>query len=316
MPRRPIVVERGLDAAVDALADSGQPATVIARQLGLPVLPVRRYIASRRQTAERPVLAASEAAERDPVDTFRLVFPGMEPMDHQAAYLRETRDTVVLKGRQSGFTQAASALAVHTMLARPGSDTVVVSQSANQSKEVVNRARLGLMELGERLAQDGAGLLRTAGGSRLISLPSTSRSIRGYSPVLAIADEAAWVPDDTYAALRPLVIASGGRIVAQSTPAGPWGWFFELATKTPPGWSRLEVPSTMARTITKERLAREKAELDPDVFAAEYLCKFVVPGLTGLITQERLAELTDEEGKEDSPWERMRAGGQEGDDGR
>ena len=98
----------------------------------------------------------------------------------------------------------------------------------------MTRARAGLRELGERLVQGSTSLLKLANGSRIISLPGTARSVRGWTPRLLIIDEAAYVDPETFAAAKPIV-ATGGRLVVQSTPADETGDFHAIVTGDAPG---------------------------------------------------------------------------------
>jgi hypothetical protein len=116
------------------------------------------------------------------VDTFEKATE-RSPLPWQRQILTETRDTLLLKSRQCGATEAASVLAAHVALTKPGSTTVVISPSLRQWSEVTNRARLFFWRLGEKLRQDSASLLRTAGGSRVISLPGSARGIRGTAAI-------------------------------------------------------------------------------------------------------------------------------------
>lgn len=174
------------------------------------------------------------------------------------------------------MTQAAAALAISTARSRSGADAVIISPSLQQSKEVTTRARIGLYEMNEALTQDSTSLLRLRNGSRIISLPGSQRAVRGYAPALVVADESAWISDDTYSALRPLLAASGGRLVAQSTPGAKVGWFYELTRADHVGddWLRLEIPATQVPFISADFLARERRELPPETFAAEYELTF------------------------------------------
>jgi hypothetical protein len=160
---------------------------------------------------------------------------------------------------------------------------VIISPSLTQSKEVTTRARSGLYELDEDLVQDATGLLRLKNTSRIISLPGNARAVRGYAPALVIVDEASWVADETYAALRPLLAASHGRLVAQSTPGNKVGWFYELwESDLDDEWLRLRVAAGDVPFIDPAFLERERRELPPEVYAAEYLCEFSA-GLGGAL---------------------------------
>jgi hypothetical protein len=88
---------------------------------------------------------------------------------------------------------------------------------------------------GSCMTRDGPVAARATGqglelgsGSRIVSLPGTEGTIRGYSAVsLLIGDEAARVSDALYYAVRPMLAVSQGRLLALSTPFGKRGWFCE-----------------------------------------------------------------------------------------
>lgn len=233
-------------------------------------------------------LAHDLLATLDPVVTFRDAF-GRAPHEWQVGYLREDRNAAVLKGRQVGATEGAACLSIHTARAEPNVDAVIVSPSLKQSGEIIGRARAGLRTLGETLLQDSAAVLRLANGSRIISLPGTPRSVRGYSARLLIIDEAAYVIHETWVAARALV-ATGGRMVVQSTPADESGDFHELVTGDDTSWARFTVRSEEVPTISPAFLESELRAMGPDAFATEYGCVFGKAGAT-LFTADRLASL-------------------------
>ena len=233
-------------------------------------------------------LAADFRAALYPVCLFREAF-GVESLDWQRGYLRETRPTVVLKGRQVGASFSAALLAIHATVYTPNVNAVIVSPSLKQSTEITTRARVGLQRLGARLTQDSASLLRLANGSRILSLPGTARSVRGWTAKLLVLDEAAFIAPETFVAARALV-ATGGRMVVQSTPADEYGDYFELVTADDPSWARFTVRSDEVSTISADFLATERRSMSPDAYAREYECQFGKAGAS-LFTAERLAGL-------------------------
>jgi hypothetical protein len=95
--------------------------------------------------------------------------------------------------------------------------------------------------------------------SRILALPGTEKTIRGYAKAdLVVIDEAARVEDELLAAVRPMLATSegGGRLIALTTPAGKRGWFFEAWTGTEP-WTRVCVTAEDCPRISKEFLAEE-----------------------------------------------------------
>jgi hypothetical protein len=234
-------------------------------------------------------IAADFRAALDPAVLFGAAF-GLEPLPWQVGYLRETRPAVVLKGRQVGASLSAAALAIHVAIYRANTFAAIVSPSLKQSTEITTRARMGLRNIGEPLAQDSASLLRLRNGSRILSLPGSARSVRGWSADLLILDEAAYLEHETIVAARALVAATGGRLVVQSTPGDEAGDFFEIVKAADPAWARFTVPSDSVPTISPEFLAAERKAMSPDSYATEYECAFGKVGAS-LFSAERIASL-------------------------
>ena len=101
------------------------------------------------------------------------------------------------------------------------------------------------------LDEDNRLSLSLRNGSRVVRLPGTAATIRGFSaPDLIIEDEAAFVDDGFYRATRPmLATTSGGRLILMSTPYGKRGHFYE-AWHESGDWHRVEVPATDCPRIT------------------------------------------------------------------
>jgi hypothetical protein len=238
-------------------------------------------------------MAADLRAACDPAALFAAAF-GLAPLDWQRGYLRESRPAVVLKGRQVGASLAAAALAIHAVVYEPNVNAVIVSPSLKQSTEITTKARIGLRSLGARLVQDSTSTLRLANGSRILSLPGTARSVRGWTAKLLILDEAAFINPETFTAARALV-ATGGRLVVQSTPAAETGDFHELVTGDPEdGMARMTIRSDQVPTISAEFLEAERRSMSPAAYAAEYECAFAPTGAT-LFSLDRINALFPEE---------------------
>lgn len=229
---------------------------------------------------------------------------GEEPLPWQEPYLKETRDAVVLKGRQVGASTAGSVIAIRRARYYPGSLVLIVSPSMKQSTEVKERSKSGLLALGEHLVRDSQSVLELGNRSRIMSLPGSAKSVRGWSADLLILDEAAFIEDETFVAARATVAATGGRTIVQSTPMGPFGSFYDLWSDTDPRWAKFRVRSDEVPTIDPSFLANEKATMTPEKYTQEYEADFTNPGL-GLIDPDRLRELTGDEPDPSDIWQRI-----------
>jgi hypothetical protein len=108
--------------------------------------------------------------------------------------------------------------------------------------------------------------------SARIWLLSSSTSCAGVR--LLVIDEAAFVPDELYLAVRPMLAVSQGRLLALSTPHGTRGWWFE-SWRGQAGWERYEVPATRCPRISAEFLEEERRDMGEWWFRQEYLCEFL-----------------------------------------
>jgi hypothetical protein len=119
--------------------------------------------------------------------------------------------------------------------------------------------------------------LELANGSRVVSLPGSEKTTRGYSRAnLIILDEASRIEDALIGSLRPMMaVAKGARFVCMSTPWGRRGFFFDRWQASDPGWLKIEIPAERCVRIPLEFLEEQRRELGPLLFNQEYGCQFV-----------------------------------------
>jgi hypothetical protein len=202
----------------------------------------------------------------------------MKPDPWQADLLRSDHDRVLmLASRQSGKSQTAAALALHTALLEPPALVLLLSPALRQSGELFRDKVLPLWKALGRPSRERPPTqlsLELANGSRIISLPGEEGTIRGFSGVkMLVIDEAARVPDSLYHAVRPMLAVSHGRLVALSLAYAKQGWFYEAWTG-PAAWQRVKITALDCPRITKEFLEEERATMPAQFFAMKYLCEF------------------------------------------
>lgn len=222
-------------------------------------------------------LIEADAPRPDPVAL--AVAAGVPPDPWQAEVLRsDARQILLLASRQSGKSTASSLLAVDEALYRPPALALLLAPALRQSQELFRKVRDALAASGTSvpIIQESALTLEMANGSRIVSLPGTEQTVRGYSNVaLLVVDEAARVSDDLYQAIRPMLSVSGGRIVLLSTPAGKRGVFHREYTEGGPDWHRVKITAHECPRISPAWLAAERARIGERWFRQEYLCEFV-----------------------------------------
>lgn len=195
--------------------------------------------------------------------------------------------------RQAGKSQTAAVLAVHQATTVPNSTTLLVSPGQRQSSELAQKVRVLWRELALPKQGDNAMTLTGENGARVVSLPGSEGTIRGYTADLLILDEAARIEDDLYAAVRPMLAVTDGRLVAMSTPFGARGWWYEEWENGGATWERYRVRATDVPRISAAFLAQERASLGRWMFDQEYGTEFV-SAQDQIFTNEDIARMLDQ----------------------
>lgn len=202
---------------------------------------------------------------------------GFVPDKWQSDFLQSVSKRVLLNcSRQSGKSTVTSVMALHKAIYNAGSLILLLSPSLRQSLELYKKVVDGYLSLGNKATADVAlsTVLKLANGSRIASLPSSEKTIRGYSGVdLLICDEASRISDDLFFAVTPMLAVSGGSLVMLSTPFGQRGIFHELWQQS--DYQKIKVTADECPRITKEFLESERRTLPSRVFRQEYYCEFI-----------------------------------------
>jgi hypothetical protein len=204
---------------------------------------------------------------------------GVVPDGWQEDLLRSSADRVLLNcSRQSGKSTMSAVIALHRALYHPGSLILCLAPALRQSQELFAKIAGFYRDLGRPVSPIGERKLslELENGSRIITLPGTEKTIRGFSGVsLLIVDEAARVEDELYFAVRPMLAVSGGALIMLSTPYGQRGIFYEEWTSGDSReWQRFRVSADRVPRISPEFLSAERRALGSRWFEQEYLCVF------------------------------------------
>lgn len=219
-------------------------------------------------------LADDIAMSVDPVALMRAT--GVEPDPWQSEVLRSTHQRILLNwARQVGKGATMVTLAVHTAAFDPGATVLIVSASQRQASDMLRRCKIAYRALGRPMPteSDSATVLSLESGGRIVSLPASEGTVRGFDAVrLLIVDEASRVPDEVWSAITPTVAVGGGRIVAASTPNGRRGWWYEALEADDSTWLRSTVKASQCPRIPQSFLDEERARMSPAEYASEYEC--------------------------------------------
>ena len=201
---------------------------------------------------------------------------GFAADERQAAVLDSPAKRGILNcTRQWGKSTVLAAKAVHRVWTRPGSLVLVASPGKRQSRLFLRKAAEFLGKLGIRRRGDGdneASLL-LPNRSRIVGLPGTEATVRGFSAAsMALIDEAAIVRDELYMALLPMLAVSDGDMWLLSTPRGCSGFFYE--TWNEEGWEKHTATALEAPWIRREALEAHRRSMPEWRFRQEYFCEF------------------------------------------
>ncbi|MDR3718889.1 MAG: terminase family protein, partial [Bryobacteraceae bacterium] len=254
---------------------------------------------------------------------------GFTPDAVQAEILRSRAERLMLCcTRQFGKSTITAIKALHHAWTHPESLVLVAAPTARQSGEWLRKIRSFLSQLGVRGRSDGINRLscKLPNGSRLIGLPDVPDNVRGFSKAsLVLIDEAAFVADELYQALNPMLAVSRGSLWLMSTPGAQTGFFYEewsreatrkddsfvaedgVATEAVDerlvespaeggaiDWRRFRVTAEQCPRIPPEFLAEQRILLGDAVFRREYLCEFVAAG-TQIIDHALLDSALDDD---------------------
>ena len=194
----------------------------------------------------------------------------------QSEILRNEEDRIILCcHRQFGKTTVTAVLALHHAAYNPGTLILVIAKAERQAQELLRKVRqMGIMVNDVSYVNESRTHLELSNGARVISLPSSSGGIRGYSaPDLVICDEASRIEEDVYVALRPMLL-QGGKMIMLSTPAGKRGFFYQKYIEKN-DWKKYTVTLDNNPRVTQETYEKEKKDWSDRGFAQEFLCEFL-----------------------------------------
>ena len=174
---------------------------------------------------------------------------------------------------------------------------LLVSPSQRQSGELFRKCGEFLKQVEglPRKTEDNKLSLAFENGSRVVSLPSSETTVRGFSsPTLVICDEASRVSDDLYYSIRPMLAVGGGKLILLSTPFGKRGFFFHEWESGGDSWKRVQITADQVPRITQKFLDEELGVIGQWFFDQEYYCQFK-EDVMSLFTYEEVTGAMDDD---------------------
>jgi Terminase large subunit, T4likevirus-type, N-terminal len=200
----------------------------------------------------------------------------------KALMIERPRRSLQLCCRQAGKSTVSALSALWTAIYEPPALILLVSPSQRQSAELFRTTMLyhNALKGAPELSMESVLRAEFQNGSRILALPGTERTVRGYSGAdLIVVDEACRVEDALISAVRPMMATSegGGRLWCLSTPNGKRGFMHEAWTSGDDTWHRTEVAAKDCPRISKAFLDDELRQLGPLQFSQEYSLAWLEP---------------------------------------
>jgi len=193
----------------------------------------------------------------------------------------DTDGNIVLRsGRQVGKSTVISIKAAEYAVKHKGKTILVIASVERQAQLLFEKTLSYIHDNYKSYIKRGRERptkhkLTLTNGSIIHCLPTglSGYGIRGYTVDLLIADEAAFIPEDVWTAVTPMLAVSRGTIILLSTPFGRGGYFYRCFND--PSFTSFHVSSEDCPRKNQVFLDQEKTRMTKLQYAQEYLGEFV-----------------------------------------
>jgi hypothetical protein len=200
--------------------------------------------------------------------------------DWQKKVLETQGDICLRSGRQVGKSTVVSLKAAEYAVKNAKSTILIVAAVERQARLLFDKTLGYLMDHHKDKIKRGKDKptqhkINLINNSVIYCLPTglTGYGIRGYTVNLLIADEAAFIPEEVWLAVTPMLAATKGTKWLLSTPHGREGYYYSCFSD--PNFTSFHVSSEDCPRISRDFLEREKKRLTIAQYAQEYLGEFV-----------------------------------------
>ena len=193
----------------------------------------------------------------------------------------QTEGNICLRsGRQVGKSTIISIKAAEYAVNNKKKTILIISATERQALLLFEKTAGYLFEEFKKLIKKGKDkptkhTIKLKNGTVIHSLPTgmSGYGIRGYTVDLLIADEAAFIPENVWNAVTPMLAITRGKIILLSTPFGKGGYFYRCFQDK--NFKSFHVSSEECPRKDIEFLKRERERMTKMQYAQEYLGEFV-----------------------------------------
>ena len=204
----------------------------------------------------------------------------MIALDTWQQKVMDTKGNICLRsGRQVGKSTIISIKAAKYAAENPKKNIMVIASVDRQSYLLFEKILSYLHENHREMIKKGKDRptkhkVVLKNGSVIHSLPCgmSGYGIRGFTINLLIADEAAFIPEEVWTAVTPMLAITRGDIWLLSTPHGKEGFYYRCFSDE--SFTAFHVSSEDCPRKDQKFLDREKARMTKVQYAQEYLGEF------------------------------------------
>lgn len=203
----------------------------------------------------------------------------LTPDEWQAEVLTDSsRFITMVCARQVGKSTVVGVKVTHLAMTKPGALILVIAPSLRQSKELMSTIKAMLRLAGAELTKDNETEVALTNGSRIVALPGSENTVRGFASVdLIVIDEAAFASDTLFYAVYPMIQISRGKIILLSSAYVTNGFFYEIWHNGDQNWKRYRVTAYDCPRYDQQSLEDIRSWTPARQFKCEYLAEFVDP---------------------------------------
>jgi len=201
---------------------------------------------------------------------------------------RNNRFSIINKSRQLGISTLVAGFSLWTMLFNKDKTVLCIATKQETAKGMVEKVQFMYNNLpawlrgNQKPISDNKLSLKLANNSQIVATSAASDAGRSYAVSLLLIDEAAFIEgiDKIYTSIKP-TIATGGGIIALSSPNGIGNWFHKMYTEAQIGkndFFPIELKWNLHPDRDEQWEQTERANMSPREFAQEYDCDFLGSG--------------------------------------
>lgn len=219
---------------------------------------------------------------------------GLALDEWQREILKTEGNILLCSGRQVGKSTIIAVRDGNYVINNPNKSVLIIAATERQANLIYQKVLMYIEQNAPNLIMKGRKrptknnlYLKNGSVVRCLPVGQSARGIRGFTINRLTADEAAFIPEDCWMALTPMLLTTGGDIALLSTPHGKAGYFYDRYND--PTFKVFHVNSEEVmknREISEswtekqrdkalEHLEREKKSMSALEYAQEYMGMFI-----------------------------------------